>query len=406
MLDTTRQFALEKLLETDDGPAMHDKHAAYFLEFARRANKHMELPIKQMERFEKEVDNFRAAIEWQIAEQNTEAALHLLNSLGSVRAGPLWRGFFHEMEVWYNKVRTLPNVSDHPASYAGILNFLGRQFRSSENISKTRSYLEEAQELWIKLGSEGESGLADALRNLGEISLYNEDDTSTAQSFIEQSYQLYQKHNDKPGLAWSLLQFGNLAVQHGHFDEAERHYTTSLTRFQDLGHQGGTAFAFGTLGELMRIIGDYDRASQFWEQNLEIFRETNNRPGLPYSLTGLAWASLRKGKHNKAKKLFMEALALSDEHGIKPMVVYSIAGLAGVLGSTGKPQQAAKLFSAVDTLHEEMGKFEPADQKDIDHYLKVARDQLDKSAFKNAWDEGRRMTIEKAMEYALEQLDE
>ncbi|HSM71768.1 MAG TPA: tetratricopeptide repeat protein [Anaerolineales bacterium] len=405
MLDTTRQFALEKLLETDDGSAMHDKHAAYYLELAKRTNKHEEL-IQNMERIEKEADNFRAAIEWQNAVQNTEAALHLLDTLGSIDLRFLWRGFPDEMETWFNKVRTLPNINDHPASYAGILNFMGRQFRSSMNISKNIAYLEEARGIWSKLGKEGELGLAGALQTLVEITIYNEDEISIPQSLLERSYELYQKHDNKRGIAWSTHHFGSLAMVQGHFDEAEKQYTKSIAKFQEIGDKYGKAYALASLGEMMREVGDYDRASEYWEQNLDIFREIINRPGTIYPLSAMGWVSLRKGEHGKAKKLFMEALDLSNEYGNNPLVIYCISGLAGVLGATGKHEQAAKLFSAVESLGEKKGRLEPADQKDYDHYLKVAREQLDESEFEKAWNTGRTMTIEQAIEYVLENLDE
>jgi len=408
MLDTTRQFALEKLLETDDGPAMHDKHAAYFLEFARRANRHFHGSdqVEWKERFEKEVDNFRTAIEWQFAEENTEAVLNLLYSLCSLRAERGWRRFSNEMEAWFNRILTLPNVYDHPALYAGILNYLGGQYRSSPNITKNIALLEEAREIWDKLGGEGELGLADTLRILGEITIFNEDDISIAQSLIERSYELYQNHDDRLGIAWSIHHFGNLALVQDRFEEAEKQYTTSLAIFQELGDQYGMAFALASLGELNRVIGDYDRASKFWERNLEIFRKTHNRPVFIYPLSALAWVSLRKGDHDRAGDFFRESLGLSDEYGNWNMMIYCISGIASVLGSRGKLEQAAKLFSAVDTLHEEMGKFEPADQKDYDYYVNVVREQLDKSEFEKAWTEGCTMTLDQAAGYALEQLDE
>ena len=49
---------------------------------------------------------------------------------------------------------------------------------------------------------------------------------------------------------------------------------------------------------------------------------------------------------------------------------------------------------------------EPADQKDYDHYLEVVRKQLERSVFENAWAEGRRMTLDQVVEFALEQTDE
>jgi len=274
------------------------------------------------------------------------------------------------------------------------------------NISKNIAYLEEAREIWSKLGREGELGLAGALLALGEITVYNEDDISITQSHFERSYELYQAHNDEQGIAWSIHDLGILAEQRGQFEEAEKRFKISLAKFQEIGVKHDMAFALGTLGELMRFIGDYDRASEYWEQNLEIFREIINRPGIIYPLSGLGWVSLRKGEQGKAKNLFVEALHLSNEYGNKNMMIYCISGLASFLGSTEKPEQATRLFSAVEILGEGSGKLEPADQKDYDYFVNVVREQLDQSEFEKSWNKGRTMTMDEAMEYALEQTDE
>ena len=79
-----------------------------------------------------------------------------------------------------------------------------------------------------------------------------------------------------------------------------------------------------------------------------------------------------------------------------------LAGLAGVLGMTGKPQQAARLFGAAELFIESVGSMEPADQKDFDHYLAIVREQLDEALFEKLWAEGRSMTMEQAIEFALE----
>jgi len=404
MLETTRQFALEKLLESEDGSVMHDRHATFYLEFARQANKHFTglNQVEWMERLEKEIDNFRSAMEWYIVEQNTEPALNLFNSLSS---GWDWRGYHSEDEDWFNKIRSLPNVTSYPMPYAKLLTIMGDRFRESINISQNKAYLEEARGIWSKLGSEGETGLARVLQILGEIALYNEDDKSIAQSLLERSYELYRNHDDKQGIAWSMLQFGNLATLQGRFEEAEKQYIISLSKFQELDNKTGMAFALASLGELMRAMHEYDRAEKYWSHNYEIYKVIRPRSALVWSLSAMGWVSLRKTEPEKAKERFRAALDICVEYGNKPILIYCVSGLAAVLGTIGKAEQAAKLFSAVDLFYEGTSKLEPADQKDYDHYLEIVRKQLDRSAFDMAWAEGRMMSLDQAVEYALEQIE-
>ena len=85
-------------------------------------------------------------------------------------------------------------------------------------------------------------------------------------------------------------------------------------------------------------------------------------------------------------------------------MVDCLAGFAAVLGMTHQPEQAARLFGSAECLFEGMGVIlDPADQQEFDHYVAVVRNQLDETAFAKAWAEGRAMTLEQAIEFALEE---
>jgi hypothetical protein len=83
-----------------------------------------------------------------------------------------------------------------------------------------------------------------------------------------------------------------------------------------------------------------------------------------------------------------------------------LTGFAGLLGMTGKPKQAARILGAAEFSLESLGRLEPADQKEYDHYTEVVRRQLDAVAFEEAWTKGRAMSMEQAIEYVLEEIDE
>ena len=125
--------------------------------------------------------------------------------------------------------------------------------------------------------------------------------------------------------------------------------------------------------------------------------------GAPASRVG---GGSRGSDFEKASTLFKESLILSNESGNDINIALALTGLAGVLGMTGEPEQAAQLLGAADLIIESLGQLEPADQKDFDYYLSVVRKQLKKPAFEKAWASGRAMTMEQAVECALEQTGE
>jgi len=397
-LDSIRQFGREKLFETTEVAPLQNRHLAFFTDLAEQADKEIHGPnqTEWMDRLEKEIDNFRGALDWCMSEQNTESALRVLGMLSWT-----WglRGHFSETCSRFDKIRTLPNVNDYPVLYARLLNYIGRESWLSGNFRHAQSVLEESKVIWLKLGANGERGLAEALECVGNIALFHEADIKTAQSSFEQSFELYQRYRDQRGMAWAISDLGSLAFVQGHYARAEEQFMKGLAKFQELGDRFSVAYVLIGLGELTRFLGDYQRAGKFYEQNLEIYRELGGRFTLAWPFLGLAWVSLRKGDYRKAKTLFEDSLKLSIEDSNKSVITLCIAGFAGVLGMTSKPEQAARLFGAVKFLLESIGR--PADRKDFDHYLAAVRSQLDETAFAQAWTEGRAMTLEQAVDYAL-----
>src|SRR5688572_19655239 len=148
---------------------------------------------------ELERDNFRAALDRSITNQQTELALRLLNAL----CWPwLVRTHFSETRSWFEKVSHLPNISAYPLLYARLLNFMGRMNWVLGNYQEAQSFLKESQAIWLKMGSAGEQGMAEALMILGMVASSDVEDLKAAQSLLEQSLELYEKHANQWGMAF------------------------------------------------------------------------------------------------------------------------------------------------------------------------------------------------------------
>ena len=405
MLETIRQYAHEKLRKSGRVDLMRQLHLVYFLDFAEQGNAQIHGPdqVAWMDRLEKDADNFRAALDWCISKQSTEYALRLLSALIWTWD---WRGYLSEIYNRFDQVHALPDVSNYPAPYASLLNHIGNNSYFAGKIHYTQAVLKESQEIWLKLGFDGELGLAQIFDILGEIALYNDDDTRKARSLFERSFKLYQKHGAEQGMAWLTYQFGSLANAQGNYNEAENQYMKSLAKFSEIGDKSKIALILSGLGEMARVTDDYKRAGKYWEQNLELFQELKARFALAWPYIGLGWVSLHTGDLEKAGNLFTEGLILSNESSNDMNIALALIGLAGVLGMTGKPEQAAQLFGKAEVLLEGLSQLEPADQKDFDYYVSVARRHLKKSAFEKAWGKGRAMAIGDAIKYAIEQTNE
>jgi len=400
MLVSIHYFASDHLKRINETERVRDWHLAYFVDLAERADAQVRGPdqVEWMDCLENEMDNFRAALDWCVSGQNVESALRLLDALTWTWD---WRGYFSEKENWFNKIRVLPNAMEFPAQYASLLNNIGDHWLNID-VDIARSTLEECREIWLKLGVVGERGLAKVLKTLGKLALYNEENIEEARSHFAESLKLHQKYNDEQETAWLIYYLGVLADVMGQHAEAEKKFMESLAKFQMLGNKLGAAYVLSGLGDMARHQGDYEQAEIFWEQNLEIFRELRVPHAFAYPYHALASVSFHQGNYDKAKDLFKESLEVFRENRDRDGVANCLAGLAGVLGVAGKSEQAARLLGAAELILESIGSLEPADQIDFDYYVVIMRKQLDGGAFEEAWGEGRAMTLEQAIKYALE----
>jgi predicted ATPase/DNA-binding SARP family transcriptional activator len=401
-LETIRQFAAEKLLASGEGHQLRQQHCAYYLDLAERADRETYWPDKQKwkERLEIEDDNFRTALEWCVSEESTEAALRLLG---------FWaingRLSFGEQQGWFTRILNLPNVRAYPTLYARLLNHIGGSnwLRGSELYAK--SVLEESQAIWLELGEEGELGLAEAWTTLGEIAHASGKDSTTAQILFEKSIELYQKHGNDWGLGRVMFGLGHKAMYEGNYSEAEQLYMKGLAKWKKLGDKHAVAAGLNELGELARLQGDYDRAGKYYEQGLKTARELRGQNALPLFLFNYAWVSLHAGNYPNARSMFKECLELRTKDGNTNGIIDCLAGFAGILGITGRDEEAAQLFGAFEHLLQEgaVRSMDPSDQKEVDHYLGIVREQLDEATFAKAWAEGSEMTLEQAVAFAVEE---
>ncbi len=441
MLVTIQQFAQERLCGMGEEAEARAWHLAYFLDLAEQANREIHGPdqVKWIDRIETEYDNYRAALEWCISNQKAEAALRLLGALAWVW---LAQDRYGEPRSWFDKIRSWPEISAYPELYACLLNWVGHATFLLGDYPYSRSVLEESRRIWLKLGVDGERGLAEDLNWLGMVALFSEGDFETAQSFFEQSYELCQKCGDQWGMAFVLLTIGKIASERNDDASALALYEQSLDLFQQLGDvfhvakssqrlgelclkQGnyekarsffdqhlrideelhfkqGTAVALFNFGELYRYQGDYVQAEQFYEKSLAMCREYDLKRDSSNNLFSLGLLALHRNNYRLARRHFTDAFDLAWPIFGRMSACDLLTGLAAVAARTKQPQRAAKLSGAAQALFETTDyRIPPFDRAEFDRHIYIAREQLGEAAFEEFVTEGYAMTLEQAIEYAF-----
>ncbi len=400
MLETIREYAREKLDESGETERVRQRHRDFFIAFAEQAEPKLKgaEQFEWLDRLEVEHDNWRAA--WDCAiEREIELALRLASALLDFW---LMRGNPGEGRAWLAQLLERTNQWAQTAKRAHTLGVAGQLAYSQRDFAAAHSLLAEA--LAIARRSDDKREIAFALLCLGRTAHRQHDDRA-AQAVTEECLTIYQGLQDQWGIAMTIYLLAAVAAAEGHYAEAEERYMQSLAKFQELGDKLRAGYVLNGLGELARLLGDYERAGKFYEQDIEILKERRSPVALVTPSVNRAWVALHGGDYHKAKALFEESLRLSNEYGNKNGTTISLAGFASVLEMTGKPEQAARLFGAVESLLEGIGmagRMDPSDQKEFDHYVAAVRAQLDEAAVAKAWAEGRAMTLEQAVEFALQ----
>ena len=318
-----------------------------------------EQQVAWLERLEREHDNLRAAISWSLERGNIQNAARL--------GWALWL-------FW------------------GI----------HAHFAEGRRLMEQALSA---MGDAGEaSALAKALFVAGMMANYQGDHWS-AEPLIEESLELFRELEDKPGTAWALSNAGIAAIGQARHQRAITLIEESVDLFLEVDEKWGASVQFCFLAVAWRDRGDHGRAKPLAERSLVLSREVGERQSISSALYTLATLAQAERDNERARDLYTEGLTVSAELGNEADVAHCLEGLASIAGAQGKIVRAARLWGAEEALLEkiEVAVYTYAPDRSL-HRNRVAdtRSQLDAAAWTAAWAEGRAMTPEQIIEYALD----
>jgi hypothetical protein len=165
----------------------------------------------------------------------------------------------------------------------------------------------------------------------------------------------------------------------------------------------GQILNLGYLAIAALVRGDRPRAQALAEESLARSRAAGFAPGTAEALNTLGWVALEEGDTARAAALLGESLALLRDTGNREGLPWCLESVAAVAGALGHDTRAARLLGAADALREQIGSPLPANERARqERYIMAACAQLDEAAWNAAWAEGRAMTTEQAIAYALE----
>jgi len=219
----------------------------------------------------------------------------------------------------------------------------------------------------------------------------------------EESLAIKRKLGDKRGIAVSLSNLGRVAYDRCDYEQASALYAECLALFREVSDVRSIALTLNNLGNLAQSQGDPKRAMTLFAESLDLFREMGDKRNISVLSFNMGDIARYEGDYEQATGLYLESLMLSEELGDKAVLAACLLGLANVICTQGQAERAARLFGAEEALRESIGAhLSPSERAAYDHNVSIACGALSKEAFAAAWAEGRAMTLQQAVAYALE----
>ena len=359
-LEIIRQYALGKLWAAEEGEILRQRHLAYFVDLAERAEPNLRAAdmVMWLDRLEVELDNIRAALAWA-QESDIEAQLRLASAL-------LWfwhiRGHINESVNWLERGLSIesaerggrPLTPDCAMIRGKALNVVGFLWAMLGNFDKSTKLSEESLAIFQELSSRGRPGMAYALLNLADAAAY-QGDLGRAKVLLDQSLTALRGAGDKFGVAQCL---DILAGIEGDFDRAKALWEENLSLRKEIGDKDGIAYVLMGLGRKAFLQGDFNQSLTMFEESLALFREVGNERVRGYILTDLAGVAGAQGDYGKATKLLGEALALGRDLEDKFSISQRLHRLGGVAQSQGDYERATHIYEEALISAREVGDLE------------------------------------------------
>ncbi|HLK57591.1 MAG TPA: tetratricopeptide repeat protein [Chthonomonadaceae bacterium] len=322
-------------------------------------------------------------------------AASLIN-LGNVA---YFQGDYASAHTYYEQsLEIRREIGDRQGIATSLIN-LGNVVGNQGDYASARSYFEQSLEIKRELGDR--QGIATSLISLGNVA-YFQGDNASARTYYEQSLEIQREIGNRAGIATSLGNLGNVSKDQGDYASARSLYEEALSLSRELGHRAWEANNLDNLGQMAYEQGDYTLARSLHEQSLGIRRELGDKRGIANSLNNLGQMACDQGDYASAQALYEESLGIRRELGDRWGIALSLDAFASLALKEKGGERAVRLWGVASTLREEIGSpLPPNDLEKQERELAAARETLGEDAFSTAWEEGRAMTIEQAITYAL-----
>ena len=354
MLETIREYAVDRLTEADEDAAIRERHATFYLDFAEAAEPELVRAnqVEWLDRLAADGPNITAALGWLLEQNRIDEGLRL-----SVAMRFFWlrRAPFGEGSRWLTAFLERPADGVSPRTRARALAAAGSFNHRLGRLDETRTLYRDALTLFREAGDL--IGEARLLRNLASV-----------------------------------------AIDLGEFEEAESLLTESRAVADRNGNPRSVADVVGLSGTLAFAQGDYDQASARLKEASDRFRVLGDVASVMDASGDAAYMTALNGDAVGAATLFAESLSIAMDLEAPDRISWALLGTGNLAAAKGDAAQAVRLFGSAAAIQQSMQRdLRPSVDLIQERILAEQRQQLGESEYKAAWEEGRTLSQERAV---------
>jgi predicted ATPase/DNA-binding winged helix-turn-helix (wHTH) protein len=390
MLETIREYALERLADSREQSAARRAHSAYCLVLAEEGNPELSSSdrARWLSQCDVEIDNFRFALDWLFQTLDLDWGVRLCMALFR-----FWdmREHLAEGRARLETVLRLAGA-DRSKERATVSHFLGALATAQGDYPAAERFLEQSLSLYEELGDQ--SGIAASLNALA-ISARNRGDYPAAQSNFERSLACWRTLSNRVAIARCLHNLANVVKVRGDYPRAQWALREATAIFEELGDRTGAAWSINQQGDIARAKGHMASARGLYQRALSAFREAGDPWGSARSLTDLAYIDCEQGDHLAAHAAYRDALEIFAGLEHRRGMARALEGSACLALAQGRAERALTLAAAAAYLRQLISApLDQAEQFKLDQTLLPAWESLSEAEGKRAWAEGSAMSLE------------
>jgi predicted ATPase/class 3 adenylate cyclase len=309
MLETIREYAVERLEESGEAGRLKQRHAEYFTRLAEESRPEYLGPeqVARRRRFREDWDNLRAVFRWALESGEIEAGLRLGGALSTVW---LDRNVAVEGQGWFEAL-------------------LER---------------DEGVDADVRARALGTASLVAGVRG----------DYSRALGWTEEALAHYREVGAEEGIAWSLTELATASLVHGRPEAAAPLLEEAEALHRKLGNAGGIRRVLHVQGQQAVDVGDLDRGRRLMGESAELSARDGDVFSAASSLHSLGDIELEAGAVDAAAAAYEEGLDAAWTAGLDRLVCYCLAGLAAVAAERGDTERAGLLWGFVEAFEKRL----------------------------------------------------